>query len=114
MITALAAVAGMMILSAAAIVVADVILRALSKHSLPWVFEVTEFLLVYIPLLTFPWLARRQKHVVVDVFTNFLPPGAARVMRIVVFLVAAGTCLWVAYWGFFATLTAYQRNIVNA
>jgi TRAP-type C4-dicarboxylate transport system permease small subunit len=106
--------AGLMILSAAGVVCADVILRAVSKHSLPWAFEVTEFLLVYIPLLTFPWLARRQQHIIVDAFTSFLTPSAARPVRIVVLVIAAGTCVWVAYWGLFATLTAYERNIITS
>lgn len=114
LISGFAALAGMMILFAAGVVCADVLLRALSKHSLPWAFEVTEFLLVYIPLLTFPWLARRQQHIIIDAFTNFLPPRVARPLRIVVLIVAAGTCVWVAYWGVFATLTAYERNIITS
>lgn len=114
LISAFAALAGLMILFATAVVCADVLLRAVSKHSLPWAFEVTEFLLVYIPLLTFPWLARRQQHIIIDVFTNWLPPRIAYGLRIIVLLVAAGICVWVAYWGTFATLTAYERNVVNA
>ena len=114
LISAFAVLAGLMILAAAAIVCADVLLRAVSQHSLPWAFEVTEFLLVYIPLLTFPWLARRQQHVVIDVFTNMLPTRVAHVLRILVLIVAAGTCVWVAYWGALATLTAYERNVINA
>jgi TRAP-type C4-dicarboxylate transport system permease small subunit len=113
LISAFAIVAGLMILFATAVVCADVLLRAVSQHSLPWAFEVTEFLLVYIPLLTFPWLARRQQHIIIDVFTNWLPPRTAHVLRIVVLIVAAGTCVWVAYWGTFAAVTAYERNIVN-
>jgi TRAP-type C4-dicarboxylate transport system permease small subunit len=113
-VSAFAAIAGLMIVCAAGLVCADVILRAVSTHSLPWVFEVTEFLLVYIPLLTFPWLARRQQHIIIDVFTSWLPLRVAHALRIVVLIVAAGTCLWVAYWGAFATLTAYDRNIINA
>lgn len=103
-----------MIIFAATVVSADVFLRALSTHSLPWAFEVTEFLLVYIPLLTFPWLARRQQHIIIDVFTNWLPPRVAHVLRVVVLIVAACTCVWVAYWGTLATQTAYERDIVNA
>lgn len=114
LITAFAVLAGLMILFAAGVVCADVLLRAVSTHSLPWAFEATEFLLVYIPLLTFPWLARRQQHIIIDVFTSWLPPRVARALRIVVLVVAAGTCVWVAYWGAFATLTAYERNVVNA
>jgi len=114
LISVFAVLAGLMILSAAAVVCADVLLRALSTHSLPWAFEVTEFLLVYIPLLTFPWLARRQQHIIIDAFTNLLPSHVARALRIVVLIVAAATCVWVAYWGVFATLTAYERNIINA
>jgi TRAP-type C4-dicarboxylate transport system permease small subunit len=114
LITVFAALAGLMILFATAVVCADVLLRAVSEHSLPWAFEVTEFLLVYIPLLTFPWLARRQQHITIDVFTNWLPPRVVRGLRIAVLIVAAGTCVWVAYWGAFATLTAFERNVVNA
>lgn len=114
LISGFAILAGLMILFAAGVVCADVLLRAASKHSLPWAFEVTEFLLVYIPLLTFPWLARRQQHIIIDAFTNFLPSRVARLLRIAVLVIAAGTCVWVAYWGVFATLTAYERNIITS
>jgi TRAP-type C4-dicarboxylate transport system permease small subunit len=114
LISGFAALAGLMVLFAMGVVCADVLLRMVSKHSLPWAFEVTEFLLVYIPLLTFPWLARRQQHIVIDVFTNGLPPLAAHRLHIAVLVVAAATCVWVTYWGVFATLTAYERNVINA
>jgi TRAP-type C4-dicarboxylate transport system permease small subunit len=114
LISGFAVLAGLMILFAAGAVCADVLLRALSKHSLPWAFEVTEFLLVYIPLLTFPWLARRRQHIVIDAFTSLLPLRVARPLRIGILLLAAGTCVWVAYWGIFATFTAYERSIVTS
>ncbi len=114
LVTGLAIIAGLMIVAAMLIVCGDVLLRLVSRHSLPWSFEVTEFFLVYVPLLTMPWLVRRRQHIVIDIFTTWLSPDVARRLRIVVLFLSAAICLFVAYWGVMATMTAYSRGIVNA
>lgn len=110
---ALAFVAGAMIVFAMCTVTLDVVFR-LFQSSLWWSFEVTEFILVYIPLLTLPWLARRRAHIVIDIVTTRLPSNVARRLQVVTWLLAAVICAFVAYWGMVATMTAYGRGIVNA
>lgn len=110
---ALAALAGAMIVFAMVTVTLDVVLR-MFQASLWWSFEATEFILVYIPLLTLPWLARRRAHIVIDIVTSQLPPTTARRLEIGTSLLAAAVSLFVAYWGVLATFTAYSRGIVNA
>ncbi len=114
LINSFAAIAGLMIVAAMLIVCADVALRLVSRLSLPWSFEVTEFFLVYVSLLTMPWLVRRRQHIVIDIFTTWLSPDVASRLRICVLFLSAAICLFVAYWGVLATLTAYNRGIVNA
>lgn len=114
LISGFAVIAGLMIVAAMLIVCADVGLRLVSRLSLPWSFEVTEFFLVYVPLLTMPWLVRRRQHIVIDIFTSWLNPDVARRLRIFVLLLSAAICIFVAYWGVLATLTAYNRGIINA
>jgi len=110
---ALAAIAGVMIVFAMVTVTLDVVLRMFAM-SLWWSFEVTEFILVYIPLLTLPWLARRRAHIVIDIVTARLPVRAAMRLDIFTSLLAAAICLFVTYWGLQATYTAYERGIVGA
>lgn len=109
----LAVLAGAMVVFAMITVTLDVILR-MFRMSLWWSFEVTEFILVYIPFLTLPWLARRRAHIVIDIVTSRLSPISARRLEIITSLLAAGVCALGAYWGTLATLTAYNRGIVNA
>jgi TRAP-type C4-dicarboxylate transport system permease small subunit len=109
----LAFIAGAMIVFAMGTVTADVVLR-IFKASLWWSFETTEFILVYIPLLTLPWLARRRAHIVIDIVTSRLSPEPARRLEIFTSALAAVVCAVVTYWGALATLTAFNRGIVNA
>lgn len=114
LVNSLAVLAGAMIVFAMIAVTLDVVMRALFRSSLWWSFEVTEFLLVYIPLLTLPWLARRRAHIVIDIVTSRLPATSARRLDVFTSFLAFATCMFVAYWGGMATLTAYNRGIVNA
>ncbi len=114
LVDSLAVLAGAMIVFAMIAVTLDVALRALFKSSLWWSFEVTEFLLVYIPLLTLPWLARRRAHIVVDIVTSRLSPIVAVRLEVFTSFLSSATCLFVAYWGSMATFTAFSRGIVNA
>ena len=108
----LAAIAGAMIVFAMVTVTLDVVFRLFGK-SLWWSFEVTEFILVYIPLLTLPWLARRRAHIVIDIVTARLAPRAAMRLDVVTSLLAAAICVFVTYWGAQATYTAFERGIVG-
>ena len=109
----LAVLAGAMIVFAMLTVTTDVVLR-IFRLSLWWSFEVTEFILVYVPLLTLPWLVRRRGHIVIDIVTSRVPPRVARAMDQLSSALAAAVSLFVAYWGAIATYTAYARGIVNA
>jgi C4-dicarboxylate transporter, DctQ subunit len=109
-----AALAGAMIIFAMTSVTVDVLLRATGSGSLTWSFEVTEFLLLYIPMLTMPWLARRRGHITIDVVISRLDPMIARRLEVVVDFLVAAVCAFVTYWGVIATWNAYSRGIVNA
>lgn len=109
----LAVLAGAMIVFAMVIVTLDVLLR-MFRMSMWWSFEVTEFILVYVPLLSLPWLVRRRAHIVIDIVTSNLPAETARRLEIVTSLLAAAISAFLTYWGVLATFAAYSRGIVNA
>lgn len=94
-------------------VTGDVLLRVF-RMSLWWSFEVTEFILVYIPFLTLPWLVRRRGHIVIDVLTSRLSDTAGKRLEIVTSLIAAAISLNLVYWGAFATWSAYERGITSS
>jgi C4-dicarboxylate transporter DctQ subunit len=95
-------------------VTADVVLRFAFGRGLVWSFEVTEFLLLYIPMLTLPWLARQRAHIQIDVVISRLPHAAAARLDILACALVAAICIFIAYWSTIATLDAYERGIENA
>jgi TRAP-type C4-dicarboxylate transport system permease small subunit len=63
-----------------AMVCYDVIGRNLGLNSLPWIVEITEYMLPLVTLLAAPWLLFRAEHVRLDLLTNALPPAALRAL----------------------------------
>jgi TRAP-type transport system small permease protein len=53
----------------------DVIARNLGAHSLPWIVEVTEYVLPLATLLAAPWLMYRNEHIRLDILSNTLTPA---------------------------------------
>ncbi len=58
----------------------DVAARNLGLGSLPWVLEVSEYVLPLATFLVAPWLLNRNQHVRLDALLVALPAGLARVL----------------------------------
>lgn len=110
----MAVVAALMILFSMVTVTGDVVLRAFFSRGILWSFEVTEFLLLYIPMLAMPWLARRHGHVRIDLLLTWVSARSATVLSVVSYAAVAVLCILLAYWSTLATLNSYSRGIVNA
>ena len=53
----------------------DVILRNLGAHSLPWIVEITEYMLPLATFLAAPWLMYRNEHIRLDLLGATLSPA---------------------------------------
>lgn len=105
--------AGSMIVFCASAVALDVLLRSFGQP-LTWVFETTELLLLYITMLSLPWLARRRGHIAVDIVVGSLSRAHAAWLEVCTNLIVVMVCLVIAYWGALSTFDAYARGLINA
>ena len=58
----------------------DVILRNLGAHSLPWIVEITEYMLPLATFLAAPWLMHRNEHIRLDILGATLSPARMAVI----------------------------------
>jgi C4-dicarboxylate transporter DctQ subunit len=108
----LAVVAAALIAFSVVAVTVDVGSRYFMNRPLPWVFEVTEYILLFVPCLGMAWLARNDGHVVIDIVTSRLSPSVRARLAAVVALVVAGVCFFIAWWGWVATRESYAAKAV--
>jgi len=90
-------IASILLLLLAGFTVFDVIGRNLFRSPLAGATELTELALVGMTFLIYPYLARRRRHIVVDLFDNLMTPLVRRVQAIVSALLGAaifGALAW--------------------
>jgi TRAP-type C4-dicarboxylate transport system permease small subunit len=100
-------IAGLMLVAMAAMVTADVVLRALGWTSLAWGVEVSEYLLYLGTFLGAPWVLQQGAHVRVDVLLRGLPPRVAAALDRLAILTGLIVCLVLTYYGARAAWEAY-------
>ena len=90
----------------------DVVARYFFNAPSAWVFEVTEFTLLYIPFLGMAWLVRRADggHVRIDIVIAALSPKAQAFFNCLAAFLAAIPCGLIGYYAFGATIALYQRD----
>lgn len=110
-VDALAAIAGVLLVLTTVAVVFDVAMRYFAGQSFAWVFELTEYVLLYVPCLGMAWLARRNGHIAIDVVTSKLPDRLRHRQQVAMSLVVAVICAFICYWGFVTAYDFYLRDI---
>jgi C4-dicarboxylate transporter, DctQ subunit len=112
LLNALSAVCAALILAMMAGVALDVTSRYFFGSPIAWMFELTEYALLYVPCLGMAWLARERGHVAIDGFVSRLPQPAQRAMFVVTTAATAAVCGLVAYWGAIVTVDRFRRATV--
>lgn len=110
-VDALAAIAGVLLVLTTLAVVFEVAMRYFAGQSYAWVFELTEYVLLYVPMLGMAWLARRNGHIAIDIVTSKLPERLRRRQQVAMALVVATSCAFISYWGFVTAYDFYLRDI---
>ena len=100
LLTALAVVAGAMLVAIFAAIVYDVSLRFAGLRPPIWTSAASEYALLYLTTLAAPWLLRHRGHVYIATFVSALPPVPRRVIERAVYLIGAVVCLIIAYVSF--------------
>jgi TRAP-type C4-dicarboxylate transport system permease small subunit len=101
---------GILIFFMTVTVSADVILRNLNWTNLPWVVEVSEYILFIATFLAAPWVMHKDGHTRVDLLTRMLPVRAGTVTRTIADCVALSVCLFLLYYGARVALEAFRLN----
>ncbi len=91
----------------------DVIARYFFNRPMAWVFEATEYFMLYIPFLGMAWLVRREGHVRIDLLVNALTPRMQVAMDLFTSVLGTLTCATVAYYAYLSTVSHYTRKVVT-
>ena len=80
-------------------ITADVVMRSVTGKTIVWMFDVSQYALLYIPCLGMAWLAREGGHIAITTFVEMASPTKVAVIRLLTTLASAITCAVIAYWG---------------
>jgi len=101
---ACAVIAALLLGVTALAVTGDVVARNLGLGTLPWILEVSEYVLPLATFLVAPWLLARNEHVRLDVLLTALPSRLARALE------GAGNLLGLAVCAVFVIYGARARR----
>jgi TRAP-type transport system small permease protein len=97
----------------ALLVTGDVVARNIGLGTLPWILEVSEYVLPLATFLVAPWLLTRNEHVRLDVLLTALPPRLARALgRVGDLLGLAVSAVFVVYGARAVASSAQQGSLV--
>jgi TRAP-type C4-dicarboxylate transport system permease small subunit len=105
---AFAVLAGSLLVLTLILVPIDVAGRYFFNAPLPWVYEITEYILLIIPCLGMAWLARHNGHVAIDIMTAHLPSRTRLLLGRLTHLLVALTCGLIAWWGSVVTFESFR------
>ena len=109
---ALAVLAAGLIVFALVSVTVDVVSRYFFNRPLTWVFEITEYILLFVPCLGMAWLARHDGHVMIDILTSRLSIRSRAALAGVIAALTGFVCGFIAWWGAVATLESYKARAI--
>ncbi|MBI4187503.1 MAG: TRAP transporter small permease [Chloroflexi bacterium] len=93
------------------LVVTDVVLRYFFNRPLLWVFDVTEYSLVFITFLAAAWLLKKESYVVMDFLLIRLSQKTQAVVNTVTSVISALVCLVLVWYGTDVTLDLFRLGI---
>jgi TRAP-type C4-dicarboxylate transport system permease small subunit len=113
LLEACAVVAAILLGLAALLVTGDVVARNLGLGTLPWILEVSEYVLPLATFLVAPWLLRESQHVRLDALLTALPGGLARALDRAADAIGLAVCaVFVVYGGKAIASSAQQGSLV--
>ncbi|HQA83566.1 MAG TPA: TRAP transporter small permease [Syntrophales bacterium] len=109
--TAVAWIAAFMVIFMMFAISCAVAARYLWGQSVPWVVEISSYLMLYITFLGTAWLLRQNGHVEVDLILNNLKPRTAAGFRAVTSVAGALVSLVLAWQGAVVTIDYFEREV---
>ena len=88
-----------------------VMMRYVWNKPVPWIVEISSYLMLYITFLGTAWLQRKGGHVEVDLFTGRLKPRVRAVIKTITSLGGAVVGFVLAWKGSLVTVDYFQRDV---
>jgi len=82
--------------------------RYLLNRTIPWLLEVTEYILLFMTLLAAAWVLKKEGHVKLDLVLNYLSPRNQALINTITSLIGAGVFLVVTWYSIETTLKLFQ------
>ena len=92
---------------------ADILIRNLRVGSLPWLLELTEYVMYAGAFLAAPWVLRQGNHVRVDAVLTAVPKRIAVRLEQIVDLVGLGVSLVLLTYGAYAVWDAFANKMMQ-
>ncbi|MBK19495.1 MAG: hypothetical protein CMM52_11735 [Rhodospirillaceae bacterium] len=93
----MAALAGIVIFAAFAMIVVDVLMRIVGLEPFVFILTTVEYILLWFTMLAAPYLLRIKGHVFIDAVTQFLPPKIKWSVAKLVYILGITACLIYGY-----------------
>ena len=88
-----------------------VMMRYAWNKPVPWIVEISSYLMLYITFLGTAWLQRKGGHVEVDLFTGRLKPRVRAAFKTITSLGGAVVGFTLAWKGSLVTVDYFQRDV---
>jgi len=112
LITALAAIAGALLLIMVFVISYNVFMRYFVGKPPVWSTEITEWILLFATFLAAAWVLKDDGHVKIDIIVMQLSQKKQYVLSFIVCILGILTCGFLAYHGFIATYSLFKRDVI--
>ncbi|UYG00643.1 MULTISPECIES: TRAP transporter small permease [unclassified Halomonas] len=107
-------VIGLLILSAALILFANVVARYVFNFGFSWAEELVRYQIVWMVLLGASVAARQGIHIGIDILRRFSPPPIARALELLVHAISIGFCAFLVFYGIELTEQTHRFGQVSS
>lgn len=111
LIVAFSWIAGGLMMVALVAVCSDVLMRYFFNKPLPWVLQISEYILLYIPFLAAAYVLREEGHIRIDILLNRLGRRTRKRVNAVTSVLGCAVLLVLAYYGAYITVDYCQRGV---
>jgi TRAP-type C4-dicarboxylate transport system permease small subunit len=113
LVMAMAVAAGLIVAATFVAVIYDAMLRNLGFHPTRWILPASEYGLLYVTLLSAPWLLRVKRIIMVESLRRYMPPGMRRALEIAIYLLCAAVCVVIVWFAADQAIDSYERGDVE-
>ena len=114
LIDGLAFLGGLLMAGMALWVTYEVLARYLFQRPTFWAVDLSEYAMLWAAFLAGPWVLRKEGHVRVEIFVEWLSPSRQRWLGVAISLAGAAACGIMAWQGALATWDFYARGLLVA